>query len=184
MPLVHFNPLPVPALAFTQQEALLLLRASIDTNDKLDWAIGTSTCSWQGITCDAGGAVTAIDLQDTGLVGQLPTDSAVWSALSSVTDIVLSDNDISGILPGSMASLTGLRYLALGNNSLAGGLPAEWSSLKGLVGLDLSNNTLSGSLPASWGSLSSLTVRGMERGRRGCTFWQDSLSILYIDTIS
>lgn len=49
-----------PILALTQSSALLLLKAAIDPNNVLDWSLSTSTCSWQGITCNSAGNVTTM----------------------------------------------------------------------------------------------------------------------------
>ena len=69
-----------------QEQALLLLRAALDPQGKVEdaWTPSTDPCSWAGVGCDAAGSVTSIDLSNKGLEGQLPTDSGLWSKLNSV----------------------------------------------------------------------------------------------------
>jgi len=74
-----------------------------------------------------------------------------------VTAIELNENDLSGMLPSELGSLSNLQEIDLRNNSLSGTLPYELVSLSNLQKLDLSRNySLSGTLPYEYGSLSNL----------------------------
>lgn len=65
------------------------------------------------------------------LTGTIPTQLGAMTALST---LVLSYNDLSGSLPNSLATLTGLSKLQLAGNRFAGTFPplaqglvlAEW----------------------------------------------------------
>lgn len=150
-----------------QTNALLLLRAAIDHTGKLtaSWSPTTDACTWQGITCNATGAVTDINLQGMGLQGQLPLDQTLWSTLNTVQDINLASNNISGFLPPQMAEVTGLSYLTLRDNQLSSPLPSTWANLTGLKGLDLGGNGLYGTIPAQWSGLSSLQSLDLSRNQ-------------------
>jgi hypothetical protein len=143
-----------------QRQALLLLRGAVDRSGKLDesWSASLPPCSWGGVTCDASGNVKTIELAGKGLDGQLPLDDALWTGLSTVTNIDLSDNQISGYLPPQMSQASGLEYVSLRGNALQSPLPRTWASLTSLKGLDLGDNQLFGDLPADWSALSSLNA--------------------------
>jgi serine/threonine protein kinase len=59
----------------------------------------------------------------------------------------MSDNQLTGSIPGSLGNLKNLNYLKLNNNSLSGVLPDSLESIDGLALVDLSFNNLSGPLP-------------------------------------
>ncbi|KFM25850.1 putative protein phosphatase 2C 67 [Auxenochlorella protothecoides] len=146
-----------PVLAVSsQRNALLLLAASIDTTGVLNWSVNTAMCSWTGVTCNAAGSVTTVDLDGLGLMGQLPVDESLWQELDTITNLNLANNDLSGLVPAQISQLTSLHYLSLAGNRLTGSLPSTWSSLKDLVGLDVSHNRISNTLPSTWGDLIAL----------------------------
>jgi hypothetical protein len=85
---------PTPA---SQQENLLLLAAAIDPppSQVLNWRTGTPVCTgWVGITCNAQGLVTGINLMSKGLTGQLPLDEELWSSLITLENLNLYDNQL------------------------------------------------------------------------------------------
>jgi len=59
-------------------------------------------------------------------------------------------------LPASWAALTSLSNLTSSNNNLNGSLPMDWGNMTQLSQVNLSYNNLSGSVPESWGGLSHL----------------------------
>ncbi|MFN2240485.1 MAG: hypothetical protein ABR524_13945, partial [Thermoanaerobaculia bacterium] len=80
-----------------------------------------SECTWRGVECnDAGAAVVAI---------------------------ILSDNNLNGVLPPALGSISSLERLELAANQLSGPVPQELGALRELHHLDLSVNALSGALP-------------------------------------
>ena len=71
--------------------------------------------------------------------------------MRSLQTLNLGGNILSGLLPVSYSSMTGLTELILYGNPLVGAtLPTTWSALTNLQILDLSSSQLSGTLPASW----------------------------------
>ncbi|XP_031496547.1 receptor like protein 26-like [Nymphaea colorata] len=82
-----------------------------------------------------------IDMSFNGFTGQLPSLSA-----STITDIDLSTNRLSGPIPESFSELQGLTTLKLGDNLLIDPIPSGLLNLPSLKTVALSNNKLTGSL--------------------------------------
>ncbi|CAI6008105.1 unnamed protein product [Closterium sp. NIES-65] len=82
-----------------------------------------------GLTCDAQGMVTRINLANRNLTGVIPK---AISAFASLTNLSLHDNHLYGHLP-DMGRLKLLRELNLGENALSGGIPVELGNLKALI---------------------------------------------------
>ncbi|KAG6491220.1 receptor-like protein EIX1 [Zingiber officinale] len=87
-------------------------------------------------------SIMVIDLYNTSIEDNLP--EWFWNSLSIIQILDLSHNQISGILPVSLESLTKLNYLNLGSNLLQGPIPHLPSNL---TFLDLSDNAFLGPLP-------------------------------------
>ena len=100
-------------------------------------------------------------------------DISTWHGVSvsngSVTGLVLAGNQLSGMIPTELGSLTNLEELNLSFNQLSGEIPAALGNLANLKKLwlvgypplsPLSNpvNKLSGELPEELGSLTNLEV--------------------------
>jgi len=122
------------AIPTSEREALIALYWS--TNGDSWWSTpgwlgpaGTE-CSWYGVTCDA--------------------------AETTVTELYLSDRNLSGVLPPEIGDLTNLENLRLGGNHISGGLPPEIGNLVSLRSLDLSGLGIDGPLPAELGDLVNL----------------------------
>ncbi|KAF8932251.1 hypothetical protein BGZ47_011471 [Haplosporangium gracile] len=82
------------------------------------------------------------------------------NANNQIIYIYLAGQGLSGNLPESIGSLTGLQYLLLYYNNLSGPIPSSLANLPLLI-LDLSHNRLSGSLPSSapgWANLGTLNL--------------------------
>lgn len=60
----------------------------------------------------------------------------------------LSENQLSGEIPGSTGSLSNLEYIDLSRNNLSGSLPKEIEKLSHLVTFNISHNNITGELPA------------------------------------
>ena len=121
-----------------------------DTN----WQSEEPICTWYGITCDADGDVTKIDLPSNGLSGPIPPE---LGRLSKLVHLDLNYNwTLSGTIPPELGNLRNLVHLNLSGNDLSGTIPPELGNLRNLVHLDLSNNDLSGTIPPELGRLSKL----------------------------
>ncbi|XP_059648158.1 receptor-like protein EIX2 [Cornus florida] len=73
-------------------------------------------------------------------------------------EIDLSSNNLSGVIPRGVTSLTMLRALNLSNNHLTGAIPRNIGAMSGIQLLDLSRNKLSCSIPTSITELSFLAL--------------------------
>ena len=92
-----------------------------------------------------------LDLSANGIKGQIPTSIG---GLSKLRRLVLSDNELSGIIPSGPTPVPGatplldrlpaLEHLDLSGNALKGLVPSSLSVLKHL---DLSDNEITGRLP-------------------------------------
>ena len=77
--------------------------------------------------------------------------------LSSLFELSLARNNLTGPVPAWLNGLTKLQGLWLNNNELTGPIP-DLSALQGLYQLELSANQLGGEIPASLGTLSELQI--------------------------
>lgn len=91
--------------------------------------------------------------QTSPLSGTIP---ASVGTLTGITSLYLNDNAITGTLPDALASLTKLAYLRAGNNAISGTLPGALVSLTALTELALFGNAITGTLPDALGSLTGL----------------------------
>ncbi|VVB12312.1 unnamed protein product [Arabis nemorensis] len=102
--------------------------------------------------------VSLLELQNNFLTGEIPEEEETGNArLSSLTQINLSNNRLSGPIPGSIRNLKSLQILLLGANRFTGQIPGEIGSLKSLLKIDLSRNNFSGKFPPEFGDCQSLT---------------------------
>jgi len=115
---------------------------------KSGWLTSTSPCGWYGVTCDdTTGKVAGIELSDNSLVGSIPSELGILSALTSIT--ILSSFELTGSLPTELSRLTDLKRITMRSNYLSGIIPTQISTLRSLTTLDLENNILSGSIPTT-----------------------------------
>ncbi|XP_062190705.1 leucine-rich repeat receptor-like tyrosine-protein kinase PXC3 [Phragmites australis] len=142
------------------------------------WGAGADHCAWRGVTCAAGGAVTAIELPRQGLRGDFSAAGALRAlvrldlsanalrggippelgALSRLQFLDLYMNALSGAVPAALAGASRLRFLNLSNNALSGGIPDELRGLRELQELQISGNNLTGALPGWLAGLPGLRV--------------------------
>ncbi|XP_062186837.1 leucine-rich repeat receptor-like tyrosine-protein kinase PXC3 [Phragmites australis] len=142
------------------------------------WAADADHCAWRGVTCAAGGAVTAIELPRRGLRGDFSAAGALRAlerldlsanalrggvppalgALGRLEFLDLSMNELSGAVPAALTGASRLRFLNLSNNELSGAIPDEFRGLRELQELQISGNNLTGSLPDWLAGLPGLRV--------------------------
>ncbi|XP_061996616.1 receptor-like protein EIX2 [Rosa rugosa] len=106
---------------------------------------GFSNCSFN--------RMESLDLQDSGLVGKLPSSLGM---LRSLQHLDLNHNIFNGSIPQSLGKLSQLVSLDLSYNVFNGSIPQSLGKLSQLVSLDLSHNVFNGSIPQSLGKLSQL----------------------------
>uniref|UniRef100_A0A0E0JJM6 Receptor kinase-like protein Xa21 n=1 Tax=Oryza punctata TaxID=4537 RepID=A0A0E0JJM6_ORYPU len=95
-----------------------------------------------------------IDLSDNTLGGVLP--SSVANLSGSIQWLSMSKNRISGIIPPGIGSLNALEDLEFQGNNLYGDIPGDIGRLGNLQVLWLNMNSLSGGIPFSIGNLTQL----------------------------
>ena len=123
-----------------------------DWTDNTNWLSDGSLDDWYGVTTDAKGRVTTLDLSDNQLSGAIPGE---LGNLSNLERLYLSFNQLSAI-PKELGNLSSLRSLSVSSNQLSGAIPGELGNLSNLERLSLTGNELTGSIPAQLGNLSSL----------------------------
>ena len=117
------------------------------------WVYTVDIGQWHGVTTDAAGRVTALDLSGNGLSGELPEDIGI---LTGLTELDLSDNGLSGSLPAEIGDLTALEELYLNGNQFSGALPTSLGGLTALTDLHLHGNQFGAEFPAALDGLSNL----------------------------
>ena len=141
-----------------QKYVLILLFVSLNGNnwkDNIGWLGETSFCSWDGISCDSGDLVEAIDLGGRYCVGGLATE--IGALNTTIKILNLGNNpELSGTVPTELAALTALASLDLSYCQFTGSLPLEISRLSHLEELHVDNNLLVGSISPEIASLSRL----------------------------
>ena len=114
------------------------------------WNVSTAIpyCNWYGVTCNAGGEVTALRLTANGLAGSLP---ASIGALQKVQQLWLDHNPgLGGVFPDVLYNMTSLIVLTASNNAFTGPLPFQTGPLSAtLFQIDLSSNGFTGSIPST-----------------------------------
>ena len=117
------------------------------------WLSDAPLSAWEGVTTDANGRVTVLDLHQNGLSGTIPLE---LGQLTNLSILLLYGNQLSGTIPLELGQLTKLRRLSLGGNQLSGCIPPELGQLTNLEYLYLDDNQLSGSIPPALGQLTKL----------------------------
>ncbi len=146
--------------------------------DNTNWLSDEPLDDWHGVTTNADGGVTKLDLTKNRLSGRMPSHLGDLSSLSelrlannhlsgpipselgklsSLTRLDLENNDLSGAIPSQLGGLSDLRVLLLGDNNLDGHLPAQLGNLGRLSYMRIRNNDLTGPIPPELGRLENLT---------------------------
>lgn len=130
-----------------------IFNASGGINWTRPWNLNLSIDSWQGVKLNNEGCVTELNLTNNNLSGNLPSD--LWN-LTSLTRLNLGGNQLVGSISSQIANLTELEWLQLYRNQLSGSIPSQIGSLSKLNKIWLGQNQLTGNIPASIGNLSLL----------------------------
>ena len=123
--------------------------------------VAGTECNWFGVVCNATRTtVTEIYLSENGLTGSLP---AAVGNLPGLRTLEATGNSLTGALPKDLGKLASLRSLRLGLNGLSGAIPKELGNLSSLENLDLGSNRLTGAIPPELGKLTRLQVLDLSR---------------------
>ena len=94
-------------------------------------------CSWNGVSCNEGGNVTGLALENRNLTGSLPRELYFLYDLSILT---LSLNAITGSLSSDIQLLSNLEVFDLSNIGFTGTLPSELIQRTQLEHLDFGSS--------------------------------------------
>ena len=143
-------------LASTDRGALVALYNGTNGpnwNNRNNWLSGNDINTWFGVSTNAEGRVTELQLGGNNLSGELP---AAIGSLPFLEKLVLSDNNLTGAIPPQIENLGRLQTLDLSNNNLGPDLSGELGALSQLVELYLNDNQFAGAVPEKLGSLSNV----------------------------
>lgn len=125
------------------------LGGSVFWSNDTGW-LQSPVSDWHGITLDAEGRVTHIDLPGNTLLGEFPSE---LGELTHLRVLSVADNIISGVIPESVGRLDSLRTFSAWANILQGPLPMSLANLKELRDLLLFLNRIDGEIPSELGQL-------------------------------
>ena len=113
------------------------------------WLTPIDECLWAssgtGFPCDLDRVLLSIELENFGLLGELPSEIRL---LTDLTTFNVRRNTLFGEIPSELGSLVSLEELELDKNSFVGELPSELGQLTNLSILRIDENDMSGSVPA------------------------------------
>ncbi|XP_065856231.1 probable LRR receptor-like serine/threonine-protein kinase At1g67720 [Euphorbia lathyris] len=122
----------------------------ISLNTSADWAQeGGDPClpvpwSWLDCTSDDRPRIAKISLSSKNLTGDFPSG---LPKLNGLVELWLDGNNLTGPIP-DFSGCANLEIIHLENNQLTGELPSSLASLPNLRELHVQNNLLSGSIPS------------------------------------
>ncbi|KAE8670512.1 putative LRR receptor-like serine/threonine-protein kinase [Hibiscus syriacus] len=116
--------------------------------------------SWNGIVCN-GGNVAGVILENLGL--SIDADLSVFSNLTKLVKLSLSNNSIAGVIPDNVGDFKSLEFLDVSNNLFSSALPPAIGKLESLRNLSLAGNNFSGSIPDTISGLASILSLDLSR---------------------
>ena len=127
-----------------------------------NWASDEPLDQWYGVTTNADGRVTDLDLDGNRLRGILPRE---LGSLSHLTYLCVGSNQLHGPIPAELSNLTSLTHLSVGANRLSGSMPPQFGNLSNLRELLLDENLLTGRIPSELGDLPNLSAVNLEHNQ-------------------
>ncbi|XP_074287442.1 receptor-like kinase TMK4 [Silene latifolia] len=129
-----------------------------------DWGGNDACASWVGVVCDSNNKVITVNLAKQGFSG---TISPAFANLTSLKELYLNGNNLTGIIPSSLTTLPQLEKVDVTHNNLTGKLPAFRSGIVVLT----DGNPLFGTDPvvpgAGPGSKGNSSDGGSGEGKKG-----------------
>lgn len=161
LPEVYTEGLVPDAIEFAALKDLYDSLAGSGWTNKTGWpaagswpasATSTQMDAWFGIVV-TGGDITEINMSNNNLTGKIP---ASIGNLTKLKNLYLLTNKLNGRIPSSIGNLTALENLSLYNNMLTGSIPSTIGNMTALRQLQLFSNQLSGPIPSEIGNLPNL----------------------------
>ncbi|XP_024995618.1 probable LRR receptor-like serine/threonine-protein kinase At4g20940 [Cynara cardunculus var. scolymus] len=109
--------------------------------------------SWNGILC-INGSISDVVLDNLSLSANI--DLGVFSNLTKLVKLSMSNNSISGKFPRNLGDFKRLEFLDISDNLFFSFLPPEFGVVKSLKDLSLAGNNFSGYIPDSISGFTSL----------------------------
>ena len=144
-------------------EALYDATGGAEWTDGTHWKTPAPVGEWHGVTADAAGRVTGLDLGYNGLAGPLPPS---LGSLDRLRWLDFEGNDLTGPIPVALGGLANLGSLSLARNALTGGVPAPGSeppgralpldAARGLI--SMRRMALSPSLRVTWSTMGGMNM--------------------------
>jgi len=113
----------ITEIALDECNALVTLYNSTDGPNWVNndgWLTTHEPCQWHGVFCENGAmensVVTVLDLGTNGLMGELPIE---LDGLDAVRELILDNNQLSGVLPDSMLNMVDLQMVILDYNAFS-----------------------------------------------------------------
>ncbi|TYI99140.1 hypothetical protein E1A91_D01G266100v1 [Gossypium mustelinum] len=103
----------------------------------MKWNQTKDCCSWEGVSCDAGGHVIGLDLSIRGISSPIDDSSSLFR-FQHLQRLNLAFNWFKTSFPTGFDKLENLSYLNLSYSGFKGQIPVEISRLTRLVTLDFS----------------------------------------------
>ncbi len=124
---------------------LYVSTGGVDWYDHSNWLSSDVPINlWYGVTVDASGRVSSLNLCGNNLTGAIPSSIGNMTALQWLR---LCENNLTDTIPATIGELAALERLELYENNLTGSLPPEIGLLINLKMLNLHGNQLTGTLP-------------------------------------
>ena len=105
--------------------------------DNTNWLTNAPVGQWYGVTTDANGWVTELNLTSNQLKGEMPPE---LGSLANLEELYLWGNELTGTIPTELGSLANLEVLSLSDNQLSGMVPQTLAGLTMLESLSFYNN--------------------------------------------
>lgn len=100
--------------------------------------------------------LTFLALDQNSLTGRIPFELGLLGETNQLVAFSAPSNRLDGTIPSSLGNISSLKEIWIQSNSLSGPLPPEIFSIPGLFDFEVSNNLLDGTIPANIGSATAL----------------------------
>ena len=205
--LLHLQTTNIAAAPTNETDRLALLKfKQLIANDPhktlSSWNDSIHFCNWHGVTCShQHQRVTALNLHGYTLHGSISPYVGNLSFLKLVNlcdntlygDILqevshlfrlkdlLSNNSLTGRIPGNLTNCPELRVIDFTRNKICGNIPVELGSLKKLAVLQIGGNNLTGGISPSLGNI--FTTLECQRGVNYAYLFVRVLGPFYTDEV-